>query len=288
MELFEGRRYKSYRGHGLDGRDAGPRRRPLRQRPEPSAVGAATRKLVPEGIEGRVAYAGPLGDVVYQLVGGLRSGMGYAGRGDAGVAAQQRPVHAGHDGRPRGEPPPRRHDHQRGAQLPAQLRPETPRGSPAATRDTERDVSGAGAAGGTREVSRDRDLCACPPAALFRSRPCVLQPPDGCLHRRSTRWSSPRVPFPLHRRRRSRRRRLPCPHPPHPAPARPSVPAVDVVVATVSRQHVPRCDPRPDPDARRVVTSGTRSTPITARSRPARRPTCTSSNAATRTPAGRR
>ncbi len=40
---------------------------------------AATCKLVPEGIEGRVAYAGTLGDVVYQLVGGLRSGMGYAG-----------------------------------------------------------------------------------------------------------------------------------------------------------------------------------------------------------------
>ena len=34
---------------------------------------------MPEGIEGRVAYAGPLGEVVYQLVGGLRSGMGYAG-----------------------------------------------------------------------------------------------------------------------------------------------------------------------------------------------------------------
>lgn len=36
-------------------------------------------KLVPEGIEGRVPYKGPLGDYVYQLVGGLRSGMGYAG-----------------------------------------------------------------------------------------------------------------------------------------------------------------------------------------------------------------
>jgi IMP dehydrogenase len=44
-----------------------------------STVGAATRKLVPEGIEGRVAYAGALGEVIYQLVGGLRSGMGYAG-----------------------------------------------------------------------------------------------------------------------------------------------------------------------------------------------------------------
>jgi IMP dehydrogenase len=44
-----------------------------------SAVGAGSNKLVPEGIEGRVPYAGPLGEVTYQLVGGLRSGMGYAG-----------------------------------------------------------------------------------------------------------------------------------------------------------------------------------------------------------------
>ncbi|MEL6892188.1 MAG: IMP dehydrogenase, partial [Actinomycetota bacterium] len=45
-------------------------------------VGAQSRKLVPEGIEGRVPYAGSLGEVLYQLVGGLRSGMGYAGAGD--------------------------------------------------------------------------------------------------------------------------------------------------------------------------------------------------------------
>src|SRR5687768_18144705 len=37
------------------------------------------RKLVPEGIEGRVPYKGPVGDVLYQMVGGLRSGMGYVG-----------------------------------------------------------------------------------------------------------------------------------------------------------------------------------------------------------------
>ena len=83
MELFEGRRYKSYRGHGLARRDAGPRRRSLRHRPDvgrpAAATGTGTRKLVPEGIEGRVPYAGPLGEVAYQLVGGLRSGMGYAG-----------------------------------------------------------------------------------------------------------------------------------------------------------------------------------------------------------------
>lgn len=77
IELFEGRRYKSYRGMGSMGamQGLGADRYASAQ----SAVGAASRKLVPEGIEGRVAYAGPLGDVVYQLVGGLRSGMGYAG-----------------------------------------------------------------------------------------------------------------------------------------------------------------------------------------------------------------
>jgi IMP dehydrogenase len=81
MELFEGRRYKSYRGMGSLGamQGLGADRYATGQSSEPSGVGAASRKLVPEGIEGRVAYAGPLGDVVYQLVGGLRSGMGYAG-----------------------------------------------------------------------------------------------------------------------------------------------------------------------------------------------------------------
>jgi IMP dehydrogenase len=84
MELFEGRRYKSYRGMGSLGAmttDSADRYA-TGQRSDAggdSAVGAASNKLVPEGIEGRVPYAGPLGDVAYQLVGGLRSGMGYAG-----------------------------------------------------------------------------------------------------------------------------------------------------------------------------------------------------------------
>ena len=78
MELMEGRRYKTYRGMGSMGamQGLGADRYASGQS---SAVGAATRKLVPEGIEGRVPYAGTLGDVVYQLAGGLRSGMGYAG-----------------------------------------------------------------------------------------------------------------------------------------------------------------------------------------------------------------
>jgi IMP dehydrogenase len=90
MELFEGRRYKSYRGMGSMGAmtsDSADRYATAQTTGDAptdppgarSALGSASSKLVPEGIEGRVPYAGPLGDVVYQLVGGLRSGMGYAG-----------------------------------------------------------------------------------------------------------------------------------------------------------------------------------------------------------------
>ena len=82
MELFEGRRYKSYRGMGSMGAmtgDSQDRYATGQSSSSKSAVGAASQKLVPEGIEGRVPFSGPLGDVTYQLVGGLRSGMGYAG-----------------------------------------------------------------------------------------------------------------------------------------------------------------------------------------------------------------
>ncbi|MFW2332790.1 IMP dehydrogenase [Ilumatobacter sp.] len=79
-ELFEGRRFKSYRGMGSLGamQGLGADRYASAQ----SSVAAASRKLVPEGIEGRVPYSGPLADTIYQLVGGLRSGMGYAGASD--------------------------------------------------------------------------------------------------------------------------------------------------------------------------------------------------------------
>lgn len=79
-ELFEGRRFKSYRGMGSLGamQGLGADRYATGQ----SSVAKASNKLVPEGIEGRVPYAGPLSDTIYQLVGGLRSGMGYAGAAD--------------------------------------------------------------------------------------------------------------------------------------------------------------------------------------------------------------
>ncbi|MPY95524.1 MAG: IMP dehydrogenase, partial [Acidimicrobiia bacterium] len=79
LELYEGRRYKAYRGMGSMGALQGLGA----DRYASNAGGAqAGRKLVPEGIEGRVPYAGLVGEVVDQLVGGLRSGMGYAGAGN--------------------------------------------------------------------------------------------------------------------------------------------------------------------------------------------------------------
>ncbi len=73
--LFEGRRFKEYRGMGSMGAMQG-----YGKDRYGSGQGGAG-KLVPEGIEGRVPYKGNLHDFIYQLVGGLRSGMGYAGAG---------------------------------------------------------------------------------------------------------------------------------------------------------------------------------------------------------------
>ncbi len=71
--LLEGRRFKIIRGMGsLSAMEAGSADRYFQE-------GAQTQKLVPEGIEGRVPYKGPVADTVFQLVGGLRSGMGYCG-----------------------------------------------------------------------------------------------------------------------------------------------------------------------------------------------------------------
>ncbi len=72
--LFEGRVYKTYRGMG----SLGAMQQGSKDRYSQGDV-VETEKLVPEGIEGRVPYKGRAGDVVYQLVGGLRSGMGYCG-----------------------------------------------------------------------------------------------------------------------------------------------------------------------------------------------------------------
>ena len=69
--LYQGRTYKIYRGMGsIDAMKEGSSDRYFQEK---------TKKLVPEGIVGRVPYRGPVMDAVYQLMGGLRSGMGYVG-----------------------------------------------------------------------------------------------------------------------------------------------------------------------------------------------------------------
>jgi IMP dehydrogenase len=76
--LYQGERFKEYRGMGSIGAMRGRSYSKDRYFQE----GARTDKLVPEGIEGRVAYMGPLGTMVYQLVGGVRAAMGYCGAAD--------------------------------------------------------------------------------------------------------------------------------------------------------------------------------------------------------------
>jgi len=76
IELYQGRSYKSYRGMGsLGAMQSGSSDRYFQEQ-------AAADKLVPEGIEGRVPYRGPLRAIVHQLVGGLRASMGYCGCAD--------------------------------------------------------------------------------------------------------------------------------------------------------------------------------------------------------------
>ena len=73
-ELYQGRRFKVYRGMGsIAAMESGSKDRYFQE---------GNKKLVPEGVEGRVPYKGALADTVYQLMGGLRSGMGYCGAPD--------------------------------------------------------------------------------------------------------------------------------------------------------------------------------------------------------------
>ena len=71
IEIYQGRNFKVYRGMGsLGAMAAGGNDRYFQE---------SNRKFVPEGVEGRVPYRGRLADIVYQMLGGLRAGMGYCG-----------------------------------------------------------------------------------------------------------------------------------------------------------------------------------------------------------------
>ena len=115
--LYQGRAYKSYRGMGSVGA---------------MGRGSADRyfqgdikdqmKLVPEGIEGQVAFKGPARDVIHQLVGGISAAMGYTGSATHRRPAAARAVRPDHRRRPERKPCPRRDDHARGAELPDPMR----------------------------------------------------------------------------------------------------------------------------------------------------------------------
>ena len=70
-EIYQGRQFKVYRGMGsLAAMGKGSSDRYFQ---------GGNKKLVPEGVEGRVPYKGPLADTVFQMIGGIRAGMGYTG-----------------------------------------------------------------------------------------------------------------------------------------------------------------------------------------------------------------
>ena len=79
-EIYQGRSYKVYRGMGSIGAmNSGSKDRYFQE---------GNKKLVPEGVEGRVPFKGPVSDTIYQLLGGLRSGMGYLGAKNLQVLAE--------------------------------------------------------------------------------------------------------------------------------------------------------------------------------------------------------
>lgn len=83
--IYNGRKFKAYRGMGsIDAMNAGSKDRYFQDKE------TETKKLVPEGIVGRVPYKGTLEETVYQLIGGLRSGMGYCGAKDLAALKQAR------------------------------------------------------------------------------------------------------------------------------------------------------------------------------------------------------
>ena len=118
--IYRGRSFKTYRGMGSIGAMAkGSHERYRQEGVTRSTDGknAVPQKLVPEGVEGRVPYKGPLAEFVFQLVGGLRAGMGYCGTTYDRGTPHQDPLHPGYRRLGPGKPPTRYRDHPGSSQL---------------------------------------------------------------------------------------------------------------------------------------------------------------------------
>ena len=110
--LYQGRSYKGYRGMGSIGAMArGSADRYFQQEV------ANALKMVPEGVEGRVPYKGPVANVIQQLTGGLRAAMGYTGNATIARDAARLHLPPHHLRRPAREPRPRRDHHPRSPEL---------------------------------------------------------------------------------------------------------------------------------------------------------------------------
>ena len=122
MILFQGRSFKEYRGMGsLGAMRRGSRDRYFQDEFDLEANPEDGEKLVPEGIEGRVAHKGSVAAMVHQLMGGLRAGMGYCGCANIPALAARRPHDPRQPGRPPRRPRPRRDHHQGSAELPRRV-----------------------------------------------------------------------------------------------------------------------------------------------------------------------
>ena len=115
--FVNGKQFKSYRGMGSLGAMASRGKKSYSKDRYFQADVTSDDKIVPEGIEGQVAYRGPLGNVVHQLVGGLHQSMFYVGARTVPELQAARQVRADHLGGAQGEPPARHPDDRRGAQL---------------------------------------------------------------------------------------------------------------------------------------------------------------------------
>ena len=98
--IYKGRSFKTYRGMGSLGAMVAGSSDRYRQ----GGKQCRTGKLVPEGVEGRVPYKGHLAPFVYQLVGGLRAGMGYCGTPNIEELRTRSRIHSGDSGLGAGEP----------------------------------------------------------------------------------------------------------------------------------------------------------------------------------------
>ena len=122
MILYQGRSFKEYRGMGsLGAMRRGSRDRYFQDEFDLDASRDGGEKLVPEGIEGRVAHKGSVAAMIHQLVGGLRAGMGYCGCADIPTLQRDAQLIRVTPGRRARRPRARRHHHEGSAELPRRV-----------------------------------------------------------------------------------------------------------------------------------------------------------------------